>query len=160
MLGALRDGLFAPEPDFTRIDDVDCREWLTRHGAHAQTLESPLMRGLYDLVFAYEDGDTSRPRFAAGLALFLAMKLFFDYKGAIFWKLARYAAIVAEGIEGVRARARAHADPWQRRLHARARVRHRAGGARRARRGLLEGPRLAARRLHPGLVPHMLSRSS
>jgi uncharacterized protein with NAD-binding domain and iron-sulfur cluster len=88
MLGALRDGLVVPRPDFTRIDDVDFRAWLTRHGAHPQTLESPLIRGLYDLGFAYEDGDTRRPRFAAGLALFLAMKLFFDYKGAIFWKAA------------------------------------------------------------------------
>jgi uncharacterized protein with NAD-binding domain and iron-sulfur cluster len=88
MLGALRDGLLAPAPDVARIDDLDFREWLARHGAHAQTLDSPLIRGLYDLVFAYEQGDTRRPRFAAGLGLFLATKLFFDYKGAIFWKLA------------------------------------------------------------------------
>jgi uncharacterized protein with NAD-binding domain and iron-sulfur cluster len=39
-------------------------------------------------VFAYEGGDPGRPRFAAGLGLFLSTKLFFDYKGAIFWKLA------------------------------------------------------------------------
>ena len=40
---------------------------------------------MYDLVFAYEQGDPSRPRFAAGLGLFLAGKLFFDYRGSIFW---------------------------------------------------------------------------
>jgi uncharacterized protein with NAD-binding domain and iron-sulfur cluster len=106
MQGALRDGLLAPQPDFTRIDDVDFREWLTRHGADARTLESPLMRGLYDLVFAYEDGNPGRPSFAAGLALFLAMKLFFDYKGAIFWKLAAGMGdvVVAPLYEALRAR--------------------------------------------------------
>lgn len=88
MQGALRDGLLTPAADFSRIDDLDFREWLARNGARSETLKSPLIRGLYDLVFAYEEGDTARPRFAAGLGLFLAGKLFFDYKGAIFWKLA------------------------------------------------------------------------
>jgi uncharacterized protein with NAD-binding domain and iron-sulfur cluster len=88
MQGALRDGLLAPAPDVGRIDGLDFREWLASHGARPETLQSPLLRGLYDLVFAYEQGDTRRPRFAAGLGLFLATKLFFDYKGAIFWKLA------------------------------------------------------------------------
>ena len=42
---------------------------------------------MYDLVFAYEDGDPERPRFSAGLGLVPRDKLFFDYKGAIFWKM-------------------------------------------------------------------------
>ncbi len=45
------------------------------------------MRGLYDLVFGYENADPKRPRFAAGLAAFLSGKMLFDYKGAIFWKM-------------------------------------------------------------------------
>jgi uncharacterized protein with NAD-binding domain and iron-sulfur cluster len=45
------------------------------------------VRGMYDLVFAYEGGDPERPRFAAGLGLFLASKLFFEYRGSIFWKM-------------------------------------------------------------------------
>ena len=57
------------------------------HGADAETLESPLIRGLYDLVFAYEDGDPQRPRFSAGLGLQLATRMFLDYKGAIFWHM-------------------------------------------------------------------------
>jgi uncharacterized protein with NAD-binding domain and iron-sulfur cluster len=88
MQGALRDGLITPAADFGRIDHLDFREWLARNGAREETLRSALVRGLYDLVFAYEQGDTARPRFSAGLGLFLATKLFFDYKGAIFWKLA------------------------------------------------------------------------
>jgi uncharacterized protein with NAD-binding domain and iron-sulfur cluster len=42
---------------------------------------------MYDLVFAYEGGDPRRPRFAAGLGLFLAGKLFFEYRGSIFWRM-------------------------------------------------------------------------
>jgi len=88
MQGALRDGLLTPAPDFSRIDHLDFREWLALHGAHPATLTSPLVSGVYDLVFGYEDGDKLRPRFGAGIGLLLSMKMFFDYKGALFWKLA------------------------------------------------------------------------
>jgi uncharacterized protein with NAD-binding domain and iron-sulfur cluster len=85
--GSLRDGLVAGPHALASIDHLDFREWLALHGASPETLDSPLLSGMYDLVFAYEDGDHDRPRFSAGLGLFLATKLFFDYKGAIFWKL-------------------------------------------------------------------------
>jgi len=85
--GVVRDGLLTDPRGFSAIDDVDFRDWLRRHGAAAETCASPLLQGLYDLVFAYEEGDRGRPRFAAGLGLFLAGKLFFDYHGSIFWRL-------------------------------------------------------------------------
>ena len=47
-------------PSTTRTSATGSR----RHGARPETLESPLVRGMYDLVFAYEDGD---PRSAAVL---------------------------------------------------------------------------------------------
>ena len=59
---------------------------MARHGASPETLDSPLVRGVYDLVFGFQDGDPARPRFAAGLGLFLSGKLFFEYRGSIFWK--------------------------------------------------------------------------
>jgi uncharacterized protein with NAD-binding domain and iron-sulfur cluster len=85
--GSLLDGLVRGVNALASIDHLDFREWLALHGASPETLESPLVRGMYDLVFAYENGDRDRPRFSAGLGLFLASKMFFDYKGAIFWKL-------------------------------------------------------------------------
>jgi uncharacterized protein with NAD-binding domain and iron-sulfur cluster len=69
------------------IDHLDLREWLAGHGASQGAIESPIVRGHYDLSFAYEGGDTSRPRFPAGLALHLTMRMFLDYKGALFWKM-------------------------------------------------------------------------
>jgi uncharacterized protein with NAD-binding domain and iron-sulfur cluster len=85
--GAARDGLLGGPAGFAAIDHLDFREWLAGHGAPPETLNSPLVRGMYDLVFAYEQGDPDRPRFAAGLGLFLASKLFFEYRGSIFWKM-------------------------------------------------------------------------
>jgi uncharacterized protein with NAD-binding domain and iron-sulfur cluster len=72
---------------YTAIDDQDFRAWLARHGASPATLESPLVGAMYDLVFGYVDGDRARPQFSAGLGLHLAGRLFFSYRGAIFWKM-------------------------------------------------------------------------
>jgi uncharacterized protein with NAD-binding domain and iron-sulfur cluster len=85
--GAASDGLLSNPAGFAAIDHLDFRQWLAGHGATPETLDSPLIRGMYDLVFAYESGDVRRPRFAAGLGLFLAAKLFFESRGSIFWKM-------------------------------------------------------------------------
>ncbi len=60
---------------------------MLRHGAHPDVLDFPLVRGLYDMVFGYEDGDYDRPAFAAGLAVLLTGIALFQYKGAFFWKM-------------------------------------------------------------------------
>lgn len=85
--GVIADGLLTDPAGFAVVDHLDFRDWLARHGARPETLASPLIRGMYDLVFAYEDGDPGRPRFPAGLGLFLAGKLFFEYRGSIFWQM-------------------------------------------------------------------------
>ena len=56
--GAAQDGLLTDPDGFAAIDHLDFREWLAAHGAAPETLGSPLVRGMYDLVFAYEGGDT------------------------------------------------------------------------------------------------------
>jgi uncharacterized protein with NAD-binding domain and iron-sulfur cluster len=85
--GMVADGLTGPER-YPTIDHLDFRAWLARHGAAPETRRSPLVNALYDFTFAYEQGDRDRPAFAAGLGLFLATKMFFEYKGSIFWKMA------------------------------------------------------------------------
>jgi uncharacterized protein with NAD-binding domain and iron-sulfur cluster len=84
--GMLSDGLLSGR-DWSDVDDLDYREWLTRHGAADETVESAILRGMYDLTFAYESGDRSRPRFSAGLGLQLAARMLFDHKGSIFWRM-------------------------------------------------------------------------
>ena len=85
--GIVADGLLIDPRGFTAINDQDYRDWIRRHGASQETLDSALVRGMYDLTFANQHGDPSRPRFAAGTGLFLSGKLFFDYRGSIFWKM-------------------------------------------------------------------------
>jgi uncharacterized protein with NAD-binding domain and iron-sulfur cluster len=88
--GAVVEGLLtgpAGPAGLAAIDHLDFREWLAGHGAPTETLTSPLLRGMYDLVFAYQGGDPRRPRFAAGLGLFLAWKMFLEYRGSLFWKM-------------------------------------------------------------------------
>jgi uncharacterized protein with NAD-binding domain and iron-sulfur cluster len=84
--GMAVDGLLSGR-GFERIDHLDFRAWLALHGAAPETLDSPIVRGMYDLTFAYEGGDRTRPRFAAGLGLQLAARMLFDFKGSIFWRM-------------------------------------------------------------------------
>jgi uncharacterized protein with NAD-binding domain and iron-sulfur cluster len=86
VVGMLVDGVLT-EDAARRLDDLDFRAWLARHGAASQTLDSPIVRGMYDLVFAYADGDRARPQFAAGLGLQLGGRMLFDFKGSIFWRM-------------------------------------------------------------------------
>jgi uncharacterized protein with NAD-binding domain and iron-sulfur cluster len=85
--GILADNLVTDPRGFRAIDDEDYSAWLLRHGAHPDVLDFALVRGLYDLVFAYEDADPQRPAFGAGQAVFLTALALFQYKGAIFWKM-------------------------------------------------------------------------
>jgi uncharacterized protein with NAD-binding domain and iron-sulfur cluster len=87
MRGILRHNLATHPRGFEVIDDYDCREWLLLNGASQQSVDSGYMRSLYDLGFAYEDGDPERPRLAAGQALRSMLRAFFTYRGAFFWKM-------------------------------------------------------------------------
>ncbi len=72
---------------FRSIDHLEYREWIRSHGAHEETCRGALVRGLYDLAFSHRGGDPEQTEFPAGLGLFLATKTFFDFRGALFWKM-------------------------------------------------------------------------
>jgi uncharacterized protein with NAD-binding domain and iron-sulfur cluster len=69
------------------INEYDCREWLRENGASERALNSAFVRGLYDLALAYEEGDPDRPGLAAGQALRGSLRMFFTYRGSLFWKM-------------------------------------------------------------------------
>jgi uncharacterized protein with NAD-binding domain and iron-sulfur cluster len=85
--GSIRGGLALDPRGFDAINDYDWREWLRANGASEQALDSGFMRGIYDLAFAFEGGDSTRPRLAAGVALRGAMRMFFTYRGSLFWRM-------------------------------------------------------------------------
>ncbi len=85
--GVVMFGLATDPRGFDALDDYDTREWLELCGASKRTLDSTFVRGLYDLAFAYEDGDYERPRIAAGQGLRGGFRMFMAYRGALFWKM-------------------------------------------------------------------------
>jgi uncharacterized protein with NAD-binding domain and iron-sulfur cluster len=87
ILGIVRFGLLTDPRGFDAIDDYECMEWLGLNGASASTLSSAMVQGLYDLAFAYEEGDVRRRGLAAGQGLRGAFRMFFGYRGSIFWKM-------------------------------------------------------------------------
>jgi uncharacterized protein with NAD-binding domain and iron-sulfur cluster len=87
MTGAVRFRLMTDPRGLSAIDGYECREWLRMNGASERSLNSAFVRGLYDLALAYEDGDPTRPGLAAGQALRGGMRMFFTYRGALFWKM-------------------------------------------------------------------------
>jgi len=85
--GATLCGLALDPRGFDAINEYDWRDWLRMNGASEESLDSGFMRGIYDLTFAFENGEVKRPRLAAGVALRAAVRMFFTYRGALFWRM-------------------------------------------------------------------------
>jgi uncharacterized protein with NAD-binding domain and iron-sulfur cluster len=81
VVGVVRDGLLTHPDGLDSINEEECREWLERHGASKASIEGAFVNGLYHLGFAKEAG------VAAGQALRGALRMFFTYRGAMFWKM-------------------------------------------------------------------------
>ncbi|MET0335789.1 MAG: NAD(P)-binding protein, partial [Rhizobacter sp.] len=86
LIGMLEDHVFAE--GFDVINDIDLRDWLAKHGANVKiSVDSAPIRGLYDLVFAYEDGDFDKPNIEAGTMLRGMFRMSCGYQGGIMWKM-------------------------------------------------------------------------
>ncbi|MCB2205100.1 NAD(P)-binding protein [bacterium] len=83
--GAIAEGVFTK--GLGVLNRYEYRDFLRKYGASELTLSSVPVRAIYDLYFAFEDGDIDRPNIAAGVALHAIMRMVFTYKGAIFWKM-------------------------------------------------------------------------
>lgn len=86
--GILADGILTDHRSFRGLNDEDFLDWISRHGAPPEVAEFAFIRGLYDLVFADAGAARSSRGVSAGVAVFLTTKMFFEYRGAIFWKMA------------------------------------------------------------------------
>ena len=87
MTGIIRDGLVFDPRGFDAINDKECREWLLENGASLRSVNSAFVRGLFDLAMAYPGGDVQRPALAAGQAIRGSLRMFFTYRGSLFWKM-------------------------------------------------------------------------
>ncbi len=95
IVGILDEGLLIPKrgpvsdldhvewlENLTAIDDTDYRAWLRRHGASAETVDAPMVRGTGDAVFntGFEG--------AAGTAVNGLFRLNLTYRGSLFYRMA------------------------------------------------------------------------
>lgn len=84
-IGMIADGVI--EHGFEVINGAEFSAWLAAHGAQADSVGSAPVRGFYDLVFAYRDGDPSKPDIEAGTMLRGMLKVGLGYRGAIMYKM-------------------------------------------------------------------------
>ena len=86
--GILRHGLVDHPDGFDAIDDFNFADWLELNGADEESARSSLVTTVvYDLAFAYRDGDPAQPSFSAASALQGLFRLFFTYRGAIAYRM-------------------------------------------------------------------------
>jgi uncharacterized protein with NAD-binding domain and iron-sulfur cluster len=77
-----------PSFDLDRIDGYEYREWLLENGGDRWVVEdSSYLRALYDLPFAYEDGDIAKPSLGAGTAIRILLRIVLTYKEAAFFEM-------------------------------------------------------------------------
>src|SRR6478736_649415 len=72
---------------FESINDLDWTVWMAKHGASPEAQKSAMVRGIYDYVFGYEKGMGDRPSLEAGTAVNGILRLFFTFKGSLFWEM-------------------------------------------------------------------------
>jgi len=83
--GVIEDEVLLPEGGFDRLDALDFGDWLIRHGAPSSIRDSAFLRGSYDTVFGFRQGDPARETLAAGTGLKSGVRMFLGYKGACMW---------------------------------------------------------------------------
>ncbi|MFL5864603.1 MAG: NAD(P)-binding protein, partial [Solirubrobacteraceae bacterium] len=85
LTGIVRDGVLWR--GLGAVDEEDLRGWLARHGASEETVRSsPVLRGLYDLTFAYRGGDKRCPSLAAGKGV-QSLLMMVNYEGSFMWRM-------------------------------------------------------------------------
>ena len=73
---------------FQKVNGEEFSAWLLRHGAEQFSVDnSPIVRGLYDLTFGFEDGDPTKPNLAAGQSIEALVRIGCLYKGSITYKM-------------------------------------------------------------------------
>ncbi len=85
-VGLFRDRVLLNDNGLDSINQFDFRKWLQQHGATKESLDSRFLTAVYDLAFAYADGEKTRPNLAAGVALRVLLRAFFTYRGSMFWR--------------------------------------------------------------------------
>jgi uncharacterized protein with NAD-binding domain and iron-sulfur cluster len=76
--------------DLEKLEGIDFARWLGKYNSNpciSDLAVNPLLRGMYDFAFAYENGEVDRPNFAAAPALRTIFRMCLSFKGSIFYKM-------------------------------------------------------------------------
>ncbi len=86
-IGGLKDGLFLdPASNLERVNQLDYKNWLRSHGGDELMVESAVIRGLYDLIFAYPLGDWQGDGNVEAGTMFVSLMNTATYRGTFMWK--------------------------------------------------------------------------
>jgi uncharacterized protein with NAD-binding domain and iron-sulfur cluster len=83
--GIIKDGVLTH--GFDRISGVDFREWIHNHGASQETKACSVVRTMYDLCFAYVEGELDRPNMDAAVFLRTIMLMGFTFRGSFMYRM-------------------------------------------------------------------------
>ncbi|MFN0109740.1 MAG: NAD(P)-binding protein [Blastocatellia bacterium] len=83
--GIIADSIW--DNGYSSIDHLEWRDWLRKHGAWEETLNSAMVRGTYDYMFAFARGHVTDGQIAAGACTHIMLRLLFTSKGSVFWKM-------------------------------------------------------------------------
>ena len=86
--GILKDKLFQ-DSDLNKLNSMDIRYWFQKHGISKELVDPPssVIKFIYDVLFAYENGDANKPNLEAGSGLRTLALLFTAYKGHPLYKM-------------------------------------------------------------------------
>ncbi|MBS1151728.1 MAG: dependent oxidoreductase [Myxococcaceae bacterium] len=85
LIGVLADDVFDEGPD--SLNDQNFVDWVKKHGASKELLESCLIQSAYSSSFALFHW-TNNPDMEAGTVLRGAVRMFLMYKGSVTWRFA------------------------------------------------------------------------
>jgi uncharacterized protein with NAD-binding domain and iron-sulfur cluster len=89
-IGWLRDVFGRTDRGINHLNDLDFRQWLKHCGATPAALASAPIRAVYDLTFAFRNGDGSsidNGSIAAGVTLRFVLEATLGYRNAPLWKM-------------------------------------------------------------------------
>jgi len=72
---------------FHAMSGLDFRAWLEKHGASREARSSATVRTIYDLCFAYHDGELDSPDMDAAVLLRTLMLMGFTFRGGFMYRM-------------------------------------------------------------------------
>src|SRR5205085_10509063 len=89
ILALAGEGVLAGKKTFADLDDYELRELLAKYGCAKESLQSAVLDGYYNSIFANIDGKRGREyqNTGAGTALFALLRISLAYRGAYVWKM-------------------------------------------------------------------------